>query len=375
MISVEEWRQRARRRLPRFVFDYVEGGAEQELTLARNRAALARCVLLPQRLSDVTHIDMSTTLFGARQSSPLLVAPTGLNGLLWPQGDVQLASAAAQAKVPLVLSTAANASLETVARASDGERWFQLYVLENRDIAAALLARAAATGYRVLVLTVDVPCNGDRQRDRRNGFAFPLRLGPRLALDALTHPRWLLGLRRGGLPTFGNLDATDASARGALLQRSMDRSLSWRCLDWLRQHWHGPIVLKGLLSVGDALRAAECGVDGVVLSNHGGRQLDCVPAPMELLPAVAAAVGQRLTLLIDSGFRSGSDVVKAIAHGAHGVLIGRPVLYGLAAAGAAGAYTVLEQLKAQIQHTLTLAGYGDLQALRCGAASHALSTH
>ncbi len=365
-VTVADWRALARRRLPRFVFDYLDGGAEEESALARNRQALEGLRLRPRVLRDVSARSQALRLLGQELPSPLLLAPTGLNGLVRRDGDVALARAAAAHGLPFVLSSASTTALEEVAERAGGELWFQLYVLSARGFAEALMRRARAAGYRVLVLTVDVPVSGARERDQRNGFRMPFRLTPSLALDACLHPRWTLDLLRGGMPELVNLKseaAGDVAAQAALLARQMDTSLAWDSLAWVRDHWPGRVLLKGVLDPEDADRAMALGLDGVIVSNHGGRQLDAAPATIEALPGVVAAVAGRGAVLVDSGFRRGADVLKAVALGADAVLLGRATLYGLAAAGEAGAAAVIALLKAEIDRNLALLGCASLGEL------------
>lgn len=358
MSGVERWRSRARRRLPRAVFDYLDGGAGEELCLLRNRQALQNTVLIPEVLRPVRECDLRTDFFGVSSSLPLAIAPTGLNGLLWGRGDLVLAMAAREMDIPFVLSTPSNASFAEVAALGLRDLWFQLYVLERRQIAQRLLEEAREHGFRVLLLTVDSPLGARRLRDEQNGFKFPPRLTPRLLLDVLAHPRWLLQLARYGIPQFANLSvmADDADSARALAERTMDRGLSWRSLEWIRSLWPGPVLIKGVLNVSDAIRARESGVDGIIVSNHGGRQLDAAPASIEVLESIVDAVGRDIAVLIDSGFRSGSDVAKACALGARGVLLGRATLYGLAAGGLTGVCAVLEEIRDDLQRTLVLLG-------------------
>lgn len=367
-INVSDFRERARRRLPRLVFDYLEGGADDETCLLRNRAALEALQLRPALLRDVSAIDTSVELFGQRWALPLAVAPTGLNALLWPDGDVELARAAASAGIPFVLSTASNARLERLPQEARGINWFQLYVLGDRPVAERMIGRARDAGYAALVFTVDVPVSGYRERDLRNGFRLPFRYSLRMALDAARHPRWSLALLRFGMPRFVNLSDSDASppsaqTQAALLSRTTDRTLTWDSLRWLRHHWPGPLLLKGVLTAADARRAVDLGADGVIVSNHGGRQLDCAQATIDALPEVVAAVGGSVPVLVDSGFRRGSDVAKAMALGARAVLLGRAPLYGLAADGARGVREVLRLLGEELVRTMTLLGARSIQDL------------
>lgn len=360
LLNVEDYRRLARRRLPRFVFEYVDGAAEDERCLRRNRDALDAVSLLPQCLRDTTNIDASIDVFGQKWRQPFAVAPTGFNGLVRPNGDLTIARAAAAAGVPFVLSTASNARLEDVAQAG-GTQWLQLYVMSDRSIAEQMVRRARLARYSALVLTVDVPISGYRERDVRNGFRLPFRPTPRTILNLCRHPAWLLRMATSGIPQFANLaesaEAADSpQVQAALLARAMDRSMVWESLAWLRQLWDGPLLVKGLLHHADARKAMQHGVDGIIVSNHGGRQLDAAPATMAVLPHIMEEVGNRMPVFVDSGFRRGSDVVKALALGAKGVFLGRPLLYGLAADGEAGVSGVLKLFADEVARTMTLIG-------------------
>lgn len=363
--TVEGYRRLAARRLPRMVFDYLDGGAEGERGLARNLDAFAGVCFRPRRLTDVSQRDLSVELFGRRQGLPLVIAPTGLNGALWPDGDVLLARAAADAGIPFVLSTASTTTIEDLADRAGGDLWFQLYVVQ-RSLAQALTKRALAAGYKTLVLTVDVPVNGKRERDLRNGFAIPFRPSARIVLDVARHPAWLLRQLRHGLPQLANFGSPgaggDVNAQAALMKRQMDASFAWDDLDALRQSWPHTLVVKGLCRVEDAERCEAMGVDAVVLSNHGGRQLEDAPAPLALLRGMAGRLGR--PVLIDSGVRRGADVVKAAALGASAVMLGRATLYGLAARGGAGVAHVLDILRAEVDTTLALIGRNSMAAVR-----------
>lgn len=362
-VNVEAWRQLARARLPRMVFDYLEGGAEDERGLAHNGRAIDRLRLAPHRLVDVSKRSLATTLFGRPSAMPLAIAPTGLNGIFWPKGDIVLAQAAARAGIPFILSTASNSSIEEVAAHSDGDRWFQLYVVQ-RELAADLTRRARDSGYSTLVLTTDVAVNGNRERDLRNGFGVPARYTPRTVLDGLTHPRWSIDFLRHGVPELANFvtaSATSVEAQAALMSRQMDASFDWEALAQLRDAWPGTLIVKGLLRAQDAERCEALGVDGVVLSNHGGRQLDGAIAPIEALPATRAATG--LPILIDSGFRRGEQIAKALCLGASAVFLGRATLYGLAAKGATGVDEVIAIIRAELDRTLALIGCPSVDAL------------
>lgn len=364
-VNVEDFRVLARKRLPRMVFDYLEGGAEDELGLRHNRRVFENLRFQPRRLVDVSQRDISTTLFGKRLAAPLVIAPTGLNGIFWPGGDLVLARAAAKSGIPFALSTASTTSIEAVARAGGGELWFQLYVV-HRKLAELLVRRALAAGYTTLVLTTDVGVNGKRERDMRNGFGLPMKYGLRTMLDGALHARWSFDLLRHGMPQLANFagdQVQDTELQAALMSRQMDASFSFDDLAWLRDLWPHTLLVKGLSRPEDAARCIELGTDGVILSNHGGRQLDSAVAPLETVRATVARLGPAAPVLLDSGIRRGSDVVKALALGASAVLLGRATLYGLAARGPEGVDAVLEIMKDEIDRTLAQIGCSSVAGL------------
>jgi (S)-mandelate dehydrogenase len=371
--AVADYRALAHRRLSRFAFDYLDLGAEDGRGLIRNRAAFEKILFRTQVLADVAQIDPSVEVLGQRQAMPVIVGPTGLNGLYWPRAEEVLARAAQAADVPFVLSTASTSLLEDVRAASDGELWLQLYVQQDRRIAQDLMRRAALAGYTALMLTVDTTVHGKRDHDLRNGFRMPLRITSKLLLDLLSHPRWCVRmLKQGGSPQLVNLArsaglSSSLAAQAAALSRQMDMSLGWDAISWLREHWRGKVLVKGILSVVDAQRALAHGVDGIVLSNHGGRQLESAPSALEVLPAVIEAVGSRMEVLVDGGVRRGSDVAKARAMGAKAVLLGRAPLYGLAASGGRGVADVLRILRDEYVTTLRLLGCRSSEALNSTA--------
>lgn len=372
LLNASDWRRAAQSRLPRFVFDYVDGAADDGACLRRNRSDLESLVLHSRVLRDTSLIDASVEIFGRRWSMPVGIAPTGLNGLIRPGGDGLIGAAADSAGIGFCLSTASNMRLEHVrATAPQGDQWMQLYVM-HRATAERIVSRAATAGYRALILTVDVPVSGNRELDLRNGFRLPFRPTARLAWDVATHPAWALALARNGPPDFANLqpeegDAPSAAMQAALLARAMDRTLVWEHLDWLRALWKGPLLLKGILHADDARRAMDHGADGVIVSNHGGRQLDAAPSAIRSLPAVVSAVAGRMPVFMDSGVRRGTDVAKALALGATAVFVGRPVLYALAAAGREGVSAWLQSLQEDLVRSMVLLGARNVQELR-GAA-------
>lgn len=356
--NIADLREVARRSVPGFVFEYVEGGAEDEATLRGNRDAFAALRFVPPTLIPTEGRHLDTELFGAPMRAPLAIAPTGLNGMLHPQGDVALARAAAAAGIPYTLSTVSTTLLEEVARKAGGRLWMQLYVMRNRAIAEDIMRRAAASGYEALLFTTDANVFGSREWDKRN-YRRPGQPHLGAALDVLRHPRWLTQvLLRCGIPRFRNIEtflpsgAANAVGGSTIIPQMFAPTLAWDDIAWVREHWPHKLLIKGVLSRADARKAAELGCDGIVLTNHGGRQLDYCVAPIEVLAEIAAEVGTRMTVLIDSGFRRGTDIAKALALGADAVLLGRAGLYGLAAAGEAGVQRALELLTVELERVL-----------------------
>jgi L-lactate dehydrogenase (cytochrome) len=360
-VSVADLRAMARRRLPRGVFDYIDGGAEDERTLAANVEAYARMTFRPRVLRDVGEVDPSTTLLGRPLPMPLVLAPTGFTRIADPEGELAVARAAAGAGIPYTLSTLSTRSIEDVA-AAGGDLWFQVYVWRDRGLVEEMVDRAAAAGYRALVLTVDTAVLGRRERDMRRGFTLPPQIGPRTLIDGAVHPAWTWAFVRAEPIRFANVagrdvgDGTTAVSLAGYINSQFDPGLSWSDVEWLRSRWDGPMVLKGIQTVEDAHLAAESGVDAVTLSNHGGRQLDGAPATLDLVAPVADAVGDRVEIICDGGVRRGSDIVKAVALGARACMAGRAYLYGLAVGGERGVGRVLDMLGSDVRRTMALVG-------------------
>jgi (S)-mandelate dehydrogenase len=362
-IKVEDYRSIAKRRLPSMIFDYLDGGAEDEYGLQHNRTVLRNIRFKPRRLIDVSQRDYATTLFGKSISAPMLIGPTGFNDLFWPKGDLALARAAAAHCIPFVLSTPSNMSIEALAHHCDGDLWFQLYVTD-RQSADRLIKRALQANYSSLVLTVDVPVGGYRERDLRNGFALPFKYRSSTLFDGLLHPRWALRRLRYGMPRLANFENTKNSETqhiASVMARRMDASFDLDGLAWLREKWPRKLLVKGIMHPEDAAHAEKCGVDGLIISNHGGRQLDSCLSPLEILPAISEVTD--LPILMDSGFRRGADIVKAIALGAHAVCLGRATLYGLATNGEEGVSHVIGLLKNEIDMTMAQIGCRSLAQL------------
>jgi L-lactate dehydrogenase (cytochrome) len=360
--NVADLRRIARRRLPFGVFDYIDGAAEDELTKQRNRAAYQRLEFRPRVLRDVSVISTSTRLLDHELAIPLVLAPTGFSRIAHPHGELAVARAAARAGIPYTLSTLATRSIEEVAAASSGSKWFQVYVWKDRTLVKEMIERARAAGYEALMLTIDTAVLGRRERDVRRGFLLPPKIGLGTIVDGIIHPAWTWNFVRSEPITFANVtdagvgDGSDAVTLADYINTQFDPALSWDDVGWMRSAWGGPIVLKGIQTVEDALLAAELGVDAIALSNHGGRQLDGAPATLELLPSVVQAVQGRVEIICDGGVRRGSDIVKAVALGANSCMAGRAYLYGLGAGGEAGVDRALSLIHADVRRTMALCG-------------------
>ncbi|HET9951398.1 MAG TPA: alpha-hydroxy acid oxidase [Candidatus Eisenbacteria bacterium] len=357
-INIEDLRRMARRRVPRFVFDFVDGGAEDEVTLRANRRSFERLRFRPRTLAGVSGRSTGGTILGAPSALPAVAAPVGLLGLVRRHGDLELARAAAASGIPFTLSTSSMDSLEEVARAAPGRLWFQCYVFPERSVSEGLIRRAAEAGFEALVITSDFPVSGKRERDLRSGLRPNARLTLGTKLDILMHPRWFLTVATHR-PRFAVVERGLGAGRNAasfLPATMFDPTLCWDDLRRFRDLWKGKLLLKGVLRADDAARAVECGVDGVILSNHGGRQLDGAVSGMDALPDVAREIGGRASILVDGGVRRGGDIAKALALGAEGVLLGRALAYGVAAGGTPGAARALEILRDEFDRTLALLG-------------------
>ena len=353
ILSIADMRKAAQRRLPKTIFEFVDGAAEDELGKARNTAALDAVHVTPNYLVDIRERSQKKELFGHLWDRPVGIAPTGMSNLVWPDADLCLARAALAANVPYVMSTAATTSIEDIGKATGGRFWFQLYAQSDRETNLDLIRRAREAGAQALVLTVDAPYPGKRERDLRNGFILPVRMTPKMLADGALHPRWAVRFLLNPTPRLATIAAyapEKASARtlAAFMAARIWQALTWDDLAWLRDAFDGPFLLKGLQSAADAVRARELGVDGIIVSNHGGRQLDAAPAPVGVLPAIRAAVGPEMALILDSGIRRGSHIGRALALGADFTMVGRATLYGAAAAGQAGVERSLDILRDEL---------------------------
>jgi L-lactate dehydrogenase (cytochrome) len=368
-VDIHDLVRLARRRAPRAVFDYVDGAASDEVSKARNADAFRRVEFQPRVLRDVENVSTTTTILGRESTMPFAFAPTGFTRMMHTEGEPAVARVAARAGIPYALSTVGTTSIEDVARASgDGRRWFQLYVVKDRERSRDMLQRARRNGFDVLVLTVDVPVSGARLRDARSGLSIPPSLTWRTFVNGAMHPAWLFDFLTTPPPNFETMGSGDGVPTstvqlGTTSAAAFDSSVSYDDLAWFRDVWQGTVVVKGIQRVDDAVRCADLGVDGIVVSNHGGRQLDRSIATLELLPEVVAAVGSRTEVLVDSGVRSGADVVAALALGARGVLVGRAYLYGLMAGGEAGVQRVFDLLAQDVRRSMQLLGVNSIAEL------------
>jgi L-lactate dehydrogenase (cytochrome) len=360
-LTIADFRQIARRRLPKFVFDYADGGAGDETTMNLNRAALAQLRFHPRQQIDVSKRSMDTTLLGRRISMPMLLGPTGLQRLVHRRADLEVARAAGDAEIPFVVSASTAFTVEEIAEAGSGDLWLQIYPWRDRKALEHVVTRAIVAGYSTLVVTVDVPLLGRRERDLRNGMSIPPRITPRNVYQGARHPRWVTHLLRGPEITFVNFKDLAPGSKGMALMQWVNDELTnpaaaWSELQWLRRLWPGPLVVKGILTVEDARAAVREGADAIVVSNHGGRQLDDTPATAEVLPRVVDAVGDRTEVLMDGGVRRGGDILKALALGARAVLIGRPYWWGLAVGGARGVSGVIDVFRKELDMAMALSG-------------------
>jgi isopentenyl diphosphate isomerase/L-lactate dehydrogenase-like FMN-dependent dehydrogenase len=371
VFNVAEMRLRARRHLPRMVFDFIDGGAEDERTLRANEAAFADLTFSPKVAVDVSRIRTEIELFGDRITFPLLLSPTGMPGLSHPDAELAAASAARAAGTIFTTSTVSSYPLERIARDVPGPLWFQLYAWQDKELAGRLIDKARDAGYRALLVTLDTPIVGNRERDLRNGMALPPRITWANATDMLRRGAWIAGQLRGpraAIPNIAGLSSAAPTKGGfgpaGYLKELFNPSLAWSDFAWIKERFRGPVGAKGIMSAADALRARAAGADFVVVSNHGGRQLDNSPATLTVLPEIAAALaGSGMPILIDGGIRRGSDIVKALALGASACMVGRPWLWALAAGGRAGVQRVLAIYRAEFERSLALVGEPDVAHL------------
>ncbi|MCW5747350.1 MAG: alpha-hydroxy-acid oxidizing protein [Alphaproteobacteria bacterium] len=368
VFNVDDMRRAAKRRLPKIAFDFIEGGVEDEDGLGTNEQAFRRTRLVPRYLVDVSTRDQSAVLFGRKYASPFGIAPTGLASLFRRGADLMLAEAARDANIPFIMSGSSTASIEELAKVAPEHGWYQLYAARDKKISEDMIRRADAAGLSTLVLTVDVPVHSNRERNQRNGFTRPLKLTMATKLEALRHPAWLADYIKHGTPMFSNWAPyagknADAETVAAFVATQTAAPLTWRDVENFRRLWPRKFVIKGIMHPDDALRAAALGVDGIMVSNHGARQLDRAPSPLEVFPAIRDAVGDKMTLMLDSGVRRGVDALIALCLGAKFVFVGRATLYGAAAGGRAGAAKAVEILRREIDLTMGQIGCPSLDQL------------
>lgn len=367
-INLDDLRVLAKKRIPKIVYDFIEGGVDDEYGLARNEDAFRAHPLLPRYMVDISTLDQTTTLFGRTYSSAYGIAPTGGIGNFRRGGDMMLARAARDANIPFIMSGASNASMEEMAREAPDHGWYQIYTARDRAIALDQVRRAADLGIQALVVTVDVPISSNRERNRRNGFGRPLKLSFGAKLDALRRPLWMKDYLRHGIAMLSNWqayapDGADAAGVGDFFASQLPTSLTWKDIERYRAIWPRTLIVKGVMRADDAIRAADAGVDGLIVSNHGARQVDHTVPALDVLPHINAAVGDRMTLMLDGGIRRGSDVVVALASGAKFVFLGRPTLYGAIAGGDAGAAKAVQIVGAEMNKVMAQIGCPSLDQL------------
>ncbi len=367
-INVEDLRKLAKRRLPKIAFDFIEGGLEDEDGIVRNEKTLRDVRLVPRYGIEVSTRDQRTELFGRTYAGPVGIAPTGLAALFRPGADLMLARAARDANVPFIMSGAGTGLIEDLGRIAPDHGWYQLYCAKDRSISEDMIKRTADAGLSTLVITVDVPIGSKRERNMRNGFTRPLKMSMKTRLEACLHPGWLAEFLRTGMPLFSNWakyapPGSSPDQVADFVAKQTPSPVTWADIEKYRRMWNGKLVIKGIMHPDDATRCAALGVDGIMVSNHGGRQLDKSPGPIEVLPAIVAAVGDKMTVMYDSGIRRGSDVVAALCLGAKYVFVGRATLYGAAAAGVAGATRALDIFRDEIDRTMAQIGAPDIRSL------------
>ena len=362
--NIEDLRQAAQKRLPKGVFDYLDKGAEDQIALRNNRRAFDELKMRNRVLRDISDVKLHTEIFGRTASLPLAIAPTGIAGLCWYEGELELAKAAAKIGIPFTLATGSNTAMEKIAQEAGGQLWFQLYMWREKELSYELVRRAQRAGFEELIWTVDIGHGANREHNARNGFATPYQLNWRSMVDVLQHPEWLMTvlgryLATSGMPTHENYPAkyqAKITGKAHAVKAMRADQVSWEDVDRLRDIWPGKLIIKGILHPDDATQAIAHGVDGLVVSNHGGRNMDSADATLDVLPEIVAAVDGKATVIVDSGIRRGSDIIKCLGLGADLVLSGRATLYGTAVAGQAGAEKALSILKDEMRRTLAYLG-------------------
>jgi (S)-mandelate dehydrogenase len=360
VVNIEDLRKLAKKRLPKIAYDFIEGGTDDEVGLVTNEQAFRKARIVPRYLVDVTTREQSTTLFGRTYSSPIGIAPTGLAGLFRRGADLMLAEAAREANVPFIMSGSSTASIEDLGKLAPDHGWYQLYSAKDQSISEDMIKRAGEAGLRTLVFTVDVPEGSNRERNMRNGWGRPLKLTWKTKFEALRHPAWMMEWMKHGTPFFDNwakyAGTNDANKVADLVAHQNRAPMTWKHVERYRELWKGNFVLKGIMHPDDAIRAHSLGVDGLMVSNHGARQLDNAPSPLEVLPSIRDAVGDKMTLMLDGGVRRGHDALIALCSGAKFVFVGRPTLYGVTAGGTPGAAKALQIFRREIDISMAQMG-------------------
>ena len=374
--DIGDLRNAAKKRLPKTIFDFLDGGADDEVSLRHNRYSFDQYTLVPDALTDVSEIDMSTKVMGQEVSFPFILSPTGMSRIFHHEGEKAVARAAEKAGLIYSLSSNSSVSIEEIGRLTSGPKWFQIYVWKDRSLVKSFISRAREANFQALCLTIDVQVYGNRQRDLYNGMATPIKLTPRLALDLACHPNWLFHMLSKGQPNLANLPDEIGSvnkrvgSRAKYINSQFDRSVTWKDAEWMIKEWGGPFAIKGILNAQDAIRAIKIGATGIVVSNHGGRQLDHAASPMSVLPEIVDAVAGRADVIVDGGIRRGTDIVKAIALGAKSCMGGRPYLYGLSAGGRQGVARAMGIISTELERDMSLLGVDQIKNIGARHVRH-----
>ena len=367
--DISDLRSAAKRRLPKSIFDFLDGGADDEISMQTNRSSFGQYHLIPDVLTDVSNIDMSTTVMGQDVSLPFILSPTGMSRLFHHDGERAVAKAAAKAGLIYSLSSNSSVSIEEIGNLTTGPKWFQIYVWKDRSLVRDFISRARNANFQALCLTVDVQVYGNRQRDLYNNMVTPIKLTPKLALDLVRHPNWLYHVLSKGQPNLANLPSELGAAikrvgsRAKYINSQFDRSVTWKDAEWMIQEWGGPFAIKGILNAQDAVHAIKIGATGIIVSNHGGRQLDHAASPMNVLPEIVDAVAGRADIIIDGGVRRGTDIIKAVALGAKSCMGGRPYLYGLSAGGENGVSRAMHIISTELERDMSLLGVDRINSI------------
>ena len=360
--DIDDLRKAAKKRLPNTIFDFLDGGADDEVSLRHNRYSFDQYTLVPDALTDVSKINMSTEVMGQKVSFPFILSPTGMSRIFHHEGEKAVARAAAKAGLIYSLSSNSSVSIEEIGHLTTGPKWFQIYVWKDRSLVKSFISRAREANFQALCLTIDVQVYGNRQRDLYNGMATPIQLTPKLVLDLARHPNWLFHMLSKGQPNLANLPSELGSvikrvgSRAKYINSQFDKSVTWKDAEWMIKEWGGPFAIKGILNAQDAARAVKIGATGIIVSNHGGRQLDHAASPMSVLPEIVDAVGGRADIIVDGGIRRGTDIIKAIALGAKSGMGGRPYLYGLSAGGFTGVSRAMNIISDELNRDMSLLG-------------------